>query len=40
MLNEKALAVIQQVQDKLSGTDFNSAGETGDLLDVPEQVQI
>jgi hypothetical protein len=39
VLNEKALAVIRRVQDKLSGTDFNSAGETGDPLDVPEQVQ-
>lgn len=39
VLNEKALAVIRRVQDKLSGTDFSSAGETGDPLDVPEQVQ-
>lgn len=38
-LNEKALKVIRRVQDKLSGTDFNSAGEVADPLDVPEQVQ-
>jgi FKBP12-rapamycin complex-associated protein len=38
-LNEKALKVIRRVQDKLSGTDFNTAGEVADPLDVPEQVQ-
>lgn len=39
VLNEKGLKVIRRVQDKLSGTDFNSAGEVADPLDVPEQVQ-
>lgn len=38
-LNEKALNVIRRVQDKLSGTDFNSGSDAADPSDVPEQVQ-
>lgn len=40
MLNERALKVIQRVQDKLSGTDFHSPEEeAGEPLDVQDQVQ-
>ena len=38
-LNERALKVIQRVQDKLAGTDFHSPEEAGDPLDVQDQVQ-
>jgi serine/threonine-protein kinase mTOR len=38
-LNKKALKVIRRVQDKLTGTDFPDFTETGEPLDVPEQVQ-
>jgi phosphatidylinositol kinase/protein kinase (PI-3 family) len=38
-LNKKALKVIRRVQDKLTGTDFPDFSETGEPLDVPEQVQ-
>jgi FKBP12-rapamycin complex-associated protein len=38
-LNEKALKVIRRVQDKLSGTDFSDVAETGEPLDVSDQVQ-
>jgi FKBP12-rapamycin complex-associated protein len=39
-LNERALKVIQRVQDKLTGTDFHSSlKEVGKPLDVQDQVQ-
>jgi phosphatidylinositol kinase/protein kinase (PI-3 family) len=38
-LNEKALKVIRRVQDKLNGTDFEDRAETGEPLDVVNQVQ-
>jgi FKBP12-rapamycin complex-associated protein len=38
-LNEKALKVIRRVQDKLNGTDFEDRAETGEPLDVINQVQ-
>lgn len=39
-LNERALKVIQRVQDKLTGTDFHSSlEEVGKPLDVQDQVQ-
>ena len=38
-LNEKALKVIRRVQDKLTGTDFPDQNETGEPLDVVDQVQ-
>ena len=39
-LNERALKVIQRVQDKLTGTDFHSSlDEVGKPLDVQDQVQ-
>jgi phosphatidylinositol kinase/protein kinase (PI-3 family) len=37
-LNEKALKVIRRVQDKLNGTDFEDLAETGEPLDVVNQV--
>ena len=42
ILNERAVAVIRRVSDKLHGRDFAPEGEVvepGDELDVPEQVQ-
>jgi phosphatidylinositol kinase/protein kinase (PI-3 family) len=38
-LNERALKVIRRVQDKLNGTDFEDRAETGEPLDVVNQVQ-
>jgi len=38
-LNGKALKVIRRVQDKLTGTDFHGPDETGEPLDVKDQVQ-
>jgi FKBP12-rapamycin complex-associated protein len=38
-MNEKALKVIRRVQEKLTGTDFNSDTESGETLTVQDQVQ-
>ena len=38
-LNEKALKVIRRVQDKLTGTDYQTNQEVCDPLDVQDQVQ-
>ena len=38
-LNEKALKIIRRIQDKLNGTDFEDRAESGDSLDVEDQVQ-
>lgn len=38
-LNEKALKIIRRIQDKLNGTDFEDRAETGESLDVVDQVQ-
>eukprot|EP00536_Pseudo-nitzschia_multiseries_P002882 jgi/Psemu1/318014/estExt_fgenesh1_pm.C_410004 len=38
-LNEKALKIIRRIQDKLNGTDFEDRAESGDSLDVVDQVQ-
>jgi len=38
-LNEKALKIIRRIQDKLNGTDFEDRAESGESLDVVDQVQ-
>ena len=38
-LNEKALKIIRRIQDKLNGTDFEDRTESGESLDVVDQVQ-
>lgn len=38
-LNEKALKIILRIQDKLNGTDFEDRTESGESLDVVDQVQ-
>ena len=38
-MNEKALKVIRRVQEKLTGTDFNSDADNGETLAVQDQVQ-
>ena len=38
-LNEKALTIIRRIQDKLNGTDFEDRAESGESLDVVDQVQ-
>jgi phosphatidylinositol kinase/protein kinase (PI-3 family) len=38
-LNEKALKIIRRIQDKLNGTDFEDRAESGETLDVVDQVQ-
>lgn len=38
-LNEKALKIIRRIQEKLNGTDFEDRAESGEALDVVDQVQ-
>ncbi len=37
-LNEKALKIIRRIQEKLNGTDFEGRAESGESLDVVDQV--